>query len=240
MRIKGLILSAIFVATLPVAARAEDRDFFAGVDVLGGVATGSSSTKDGGGVLPSFNGDGVVENVRFGGLVGIGAHIGYRFKPSWSAIVSYQHVRGNVSWDARFATYGGRSSFDGTASSDVIMGSIAYARPLSEATSVSVKAGLGVTFNRLSDLVETDRGTGLFGSDVAGHTKTGPTAQIGLGIQHRLSPSATIGLDAAFAYVGGFETGNTRNGNLGVTNINPYKIDDVWRGTLGVSLKVAF
>ena len=240
MQIKKLFLSAVLVATLPVAAQAKDQDFFIGVDVLGGVASGSSSTKNGGGVLPLFNGDGVVDHVHFGEMIGIGGHIGYRLNPTWSATISYQHFRGDVRWDATFPTYGGASGFDGKATSNVIIGHIAYTRPLSEATSASVKAGLGVAFNRLSKVAETDMASGLFVSDLAAHTKTSPTAQIGLGIEHKLTPGMSVGLDAAFAYAGGFETGNTRSGNLGVTSINPYKIDDVWRGTLGASLKVAF
>jgi len=240
MQIKKLFLSAVLVATLPAAAQAKDQDFFVGVDVLGGVASGGSNTKNGGGVLPLFNGDGVVDHVHFGDMIGIGGHMGYRFRPSWSAIISYQHFRGDVSWDATFPTYGGGSSFDGKATSDVIMGNIAYTRHLSDTTSASVKAGLGVAFNRLSNLAETDKATGLFVSDVARHTKASPTAKIGIGIEHKLTPGMSVGLDAALAYAGGFETGNTRSGNLGVTSINPYKIDDVWRGTLGASLKVRF
>ena len=240
MQIRGLFLSAILAATFPAAAIADDQDFFVGIDVLGAGAFGSSKTKDGGGVLPTFKGDGVVHNVRFGGMIGVGSHVGYRFNPSWSAIVSYQHFRGDVSWDAVFSTYGGASGFDGDATSDVIMGNIAYTRPLSEAISISVKGGLGVAFNRLSGLVETDKASGLFVSDIANHTETSPTAQIGLGIQHKVTPRTTIGLDGAFAYAGGFETGDTRNGNLGVTSINPYKIDNVWRGSLGASLRVEF
>lgn len=240
MRFGGLFLSSAFLAAFPAIATAENRDFFAGVDVLGGVAFGTSSTKNGGGMPPLFNSDGIVNNVRFGGMIGLGGHVGYRFNPSWSAFVSYQHFGGDVSWDARYPSFGVSSSFDGDAVSNVVMGSIAYDHPLSDATSVSIKAGLGVAFNTLSGLVETDKATGLFGADVAGRTKTSPTAQIGLGLQHKITPNATLGVDAAFAYAGGFETGNTRTGNLGVTSINPYKIDNVWRGSLGVSIGVEF
>ena len=121
-----------------------------------------------------------------------------------------------MSWDAAFSTYGGSSGFDGDATSDLIMGNIAYTRPLS------------------------DKASGLFVSNVASHTKTSPTAQIGLGIQHKVTQRATIGLDGTFVYAGGFEAGDTRRGNLGVMSINTYKIDNVWRGSLGAALKIEF
>lgn len=240
MRTKGVFLSIILVAALPIATQAQDREFFVGVDVLGGVTSGSSDTRDGGGILPLFEGDGVVDHVRFEKTIGMGGHIGYRFKPSWAAIISYQHLRDEVSWDATFPTNGGGSGFDGMATSDAIMGHIAYTRPLSDATSASVRVGVGVAFNGLSDLVETDKVTGMFVSDVAKHTKVSPTVPIGLGIQRRLTSSMSIGLDAAYAYAGGFATGDTRTGNLGVTSINPYEINSAWRGTLGASLRVMF
>jgi len=240
MKIKGLFMSVIFMTAFPTIAIADERDFFAGIDVLGARAFGSSKTRNGGGVLPLFKGDGVVSHVRFGEMIGVGGHVGYRFNPSWSAIISYQHFRGDVSWDAIYPTHGGGSGFDGNTTSDVIMGNIAYTHPLSDATSVSVKAGLGIAFNRLSGLAETDKATGLFVSNVAGHTKASPTAQIGLRLQHKITSRATLGLDAAFSYAGGFETGDTRKGNLGVTSINSYKIDNVWRGSLGASLRIEF
>lgn len=240
MRFDTLALAVVISAAWPVVALAEEQDFFFGLDALGGTAFGSSSTKDGGGVLPMFKGDGVVSNVRFGGTIGIGGHFGYRFSPNWSALVSYQHMRGNVSWDAAFPTYGGGSEFDGNATSDAFIGNVAYQRLLSDITAVSLKAGLGVGFNRLSELVEANRVTGQFVSNVAGKTKTSPLFQIGAGIQHKLIGNTTIGLDALLAYAGGFETGDTRRGNLGVTDINPYKIDDVWRANLGASIRFEF
>ena len=240
MRIRGVILSTILVAALPVASHAQDRGFFVGVDVLGGVASGSSDTRNGGGILPMFEGDGVVDEIRFENTIGIGGHIGYRFKPSWSAIISYQHFRDGVSWEATFPTHGGGSSFDGEATSDVVVANLAYTRPLSDATSASIRVGVGVAFNGLSDLVETDKATGIFVSDVAEHRKASATIPIGLGIQRTLTSSMSIGLDAAYAYAGGFATGDTRTGNLGVTSINPYEINSVWRGTLGASLRVMF
>jgi hypothetical protein len=49
-----------------------------------------------------------------------------------------------------------------------------------------------------------------------------------------------LGLDALLTYTGGFETGDTRSGNLGITDINPYKIKDAWRANLGVSINFEF
>ncbi|WP_318912990.1 hypothetical protein [Shinella zoogloeoides] len=112
--------------------------------------------------------------------------------------------------------------------------------PLSEATTLRGTAGLGLTFNTLSGVTETDRGTGSFVSDVADHTKIGPVAQVGAGVWHRITPKAVLGLDALVSYAGGFETGNTRFGNLGTTPINPYEIDRVLRVNLGASIRFAF
>lgn len=219
---------------------AQDHAVFGGLDILGGMAFGSSSTKNGGGLLPLFEGDGVVSNVSFGETVGVGGHVGYRFNPSWSAILSYQHIRGDIGWDATFTNHGGASKFGGDAISNAIIGNIAYERPLSGATALNLRAGLGVSFNRLSGIVETYKPTGEFISDVAGKTKPAPLAQIGAGVHHKLTARATIGLDALLAYTGGFETGDTRKGNLGVTDINPYRIDDVWRANLGASFRLDF
>lgn len=236
--ISRLLLSAAITASLfPAAAFAEDAGFFAGIDLTGGIASGSSSTTNGG---AAFAGGGVVDNVKFGSALGIGGHIGYRFSPALSAFISYQHVRGDVSWDASFPLIGAASHYDGTASSDAVLANLAYDLPLSGATSLTTSAGVGLSFNTLSGIVETDKPTGLFLSDVADHTRVSPMAQIGAGIRHRLSSNVMLGLNASVSYTGGFETGDTRSGNLGVTSITPYKIDDVWRGNLGATIRVTF
>lgn len=239
MRFAGLISGAVLSVMATIAA-AENRGFFAGLDALGGVAFGSSSTKNGGGLPPMFNGDGVVGNVRFGATSGVGGHAGYRFTPSWAALLSYQHLRGDIGWNATFATSGMVAEFDGVATSDVLIGSLAYERSVSAATALRLTAGLGVTFNRLSQIVETNKAGGEFISNVAGNTMVSPAAQIGAGVRHNLTDNATIGLDALLAYSGGFETGATRQGNLGVTDINPYRIDNVWRMNLGASVRFEF
>lgn len=236
--IKKLLLGTMISIALPVSAFAEEPGFFAGVDVSGGAAWGSSSTKDGG--APFSNG-GVVRDVKFGGTVGIGGHIGYQFNPAWSAFISYQHTRGNISWDADFPQFFNETSlFAGKAISDAIMANIAYKFHLSDATSIQTSAGLGVTFNTLSGVVETDKGTGLFVSDVANHTTSSAIAQLGAGVRHKITPNWVLGLDVTVAYIGGFETGNTRFGNLGTTDIVPYKIDNVWRTNLVASMQYRF
>lgn len=136
-------------------------------------AHGSSSTKNGGWAVA---GGGVVENVKFGGTVRIGGHVGYRFNPALSVFISYQHVRGDVSWDANFPMIGQASRFSGSATSDAILGNVAYDLPLSNATTVRATAGLGLTFNSLSGVVETDKTTSEFLSDVENHTQASPIA----------------------------------------------------------------
>ncbi|MFC6448145.1 outer membrane beta-barrel protein [Shinella zoogloeoides] len=237
MTYRALVSAAATLLLAPVSAFADEAGFFAGLDAAGGIAFGSSDTTDGG---AAFAGGGVVENVKLGKAAGIGGHAGYRFDSPLSAFVSYQYVRGDVSWDARYPLFGIASNFEGTAVSHVLMGNLAYDFALSDATSLRTTAGLGLSFNTLSSVVEADAGTGLFLADLAEKTKVSPAAQVGAGIQHKLTDSITWGLSTSVSYSGSFETGTTRNGNLGVTPINPYKIDDVWRVNLGTSIRFRF
>lgn len=225
------------VLLFPGSAMAEGGVFFAGFDVSGGWASGSSHTTNGG---ADFAGGGVVGNVDFGHTLGIGGHIGYRFGSSLSASISYQHIRGDVSWDATFPLFDVTSGFDGNATSHLILGNLAYDWALSDTTAIRASAGAGLALNSLSGVIETDVGTGLFLADVADHTRTSPAGQIGLGLHHRITPDVTLGLNAAVSYTGGFATGDTRSGNLGITPITPYRISDVWRTSLGASMELAF
>lgn len=232
-----LIALAISSLALPATALAEDAGFFAGLDATGGIAFGSSSTTDGG---APFAGGGIVDNVKFRGTVGLGGVVGYHFASPLSAFLSYRQVQGGIGWDADFPLFGVSSGFDGTAISRAVMGNLAYDFALSDVTTLRAAAGVGLSFNTLSDVVEKDNPTGAFLSNVEDHTRTSPTAQLDLGIQHALTPAAIVGLSASIIYSGGFETGDTRSGNLGVTAINPYAIDDVWRANLGASIRVRF
>lgn len=231
------LAAALAASFLPASAFAEDNGLFAGFDVSGGTASGSSDTTNGGAAIA---GGGVVDNVKFGGTVGVGGHIGYRFRPALSAFISYQYVRGDVSWDADFPLFGVASSFSGKAISNAVMGNVAYEMTLSNTTSINASAGAGLSFNSLSGIVESDRPTGLFLSDVADHTHLSPVAQIEVGVQHDISPNIVLGLNVSVGYVGRFGTGNTRSGNLGVTSITPYEIDDVWRASLGAMIRFKF
>lgn len=234
MNLRALLPTIMATLFLSASAQAQDNGFFAGLDVSGGLASGSSDTTNGG---ADFAGGGVVDNVKFGETLGIGGHIGYRFTPSFSAFIGYQYVQGSVNWDANFPLFNITSDFKGDAISNVLMGNLAYDWALSEVTSIRASAGLGMSIDSLSDVVETDRGTGLFLADVADHTRTSPAAQLGAGIQHKITSNMVLGLNAAVSYTDSFETGNTRSGNLGVTSITPYRIDDVWRANLGVSIR---
>ncbi|MFT4121287.1 outer membrane beta-barrel protein [Bradyrhizobium sp.] len=237
MRPKLLIPALVAACVAPASALAQGAGFFVGLDASAGMAFGSSSTTNGG---APWAGGGVVNNVKFGETAGIGGHAGYRFDPALSAYVSYQYVRGDVSWDATFPMFGVASDFKGTAVSHVVMGNLAYEFALSDRTSIRTSAGLGLSFNSLSSVMETDVGTGLFLADVADHTRLSPAAQIGAGLQHRIAPKAMLSLNTSVSYTGSFETGNTRSGNLGITPITPYKIDDVWRASLSGSIRLEF
>lgn len=235
---KKLLMTALIVSSLvPGSASAESTGFFAGLDLSAGMASGSSKTTDGG---APWAGGGVVDHVKFGNTTGIGGHAGYRIAPALSGFISYQHVRGDVSWNAAFPMLGVASDFNGTAISNVTMGHLAYDFAMSDTTSIRVSAGAGLSFNSLSNVLETTSGAGIFLAEVADHTQISPAARIGAGIRYKFAPNAALGLDASVSYTGGFATGSTRTGNLGVTSITPYKIDDVWRTSLNASMRFEF
>lgn len=242
MNVRAFILCSAVAAALPSAALAEDLDkgFFAGIDLLGGFATGSSSTTNGGGTPPVYHSDGVVRDVTFGNTLGIGGHIGYRLDPNWSAFASYHYIRGDIGWSADYPSLGIASDFSGDAYSNVLMGNVAYRHALSDETSLILKAGLGVSLNTLSDITEVNPTDGSLISHLANHTKASPAGQVGVGFQHAITSNVTLGLDASLGYAGSFETGDTRTLGSDVMEINPYEIENVWRGNLGGSLKVNF
>jgi len=175
-----------------------------------------------------------------GQATGIGAHVGYRFDSPVSIFLSYQHIQGNISWDANFPAVGAASSYAGQAISQTILANIAYAFPLSVATAIRTTLGIGASINTLSGVRETVLNTGQFLSDVANHDEISPAAKVALGIRQKLTRNIEIGLDAGLTYSGGFRTGDTRSGNLGVTEIKPYKIDSVWRTDVAASLRYRF
>jgi uncharacterized membrane protein len=182
----------------------------------------------------------MVDNVEFGETIGVSGHVGYRITPALSVSLGYQHIWGDVSWDANFPAIDAASGFEGTATSDTILAKVAYDVAVSEAMAIRPNAGLGLTLNTLSDVVETDKPTGLFLSDVDGNTQVSPMAQIGVGIRYKLTSSTLLNIDTSVAYTGGFRTGNTRSGNLGITEIRRYEIEDVWRASLGASIQFEF
>lgn len=222
---------------MPGAAQAAESGFFGGLDVMGGIAGGASDTRDGG---APFAGGGIVENLEFGETIGLGGHFGYRFESSFSTFLSYQHARGSIGWDAVFPLISAASSYQGDALSNTVMVNVGYDWALTEATFIGASAGVGLSVNTLSGVVETDRPSGLFLSDVKDHSRVSPAAQVALSVQHTFASGLELGLNAAVSYTGGFDTGDTRVGNLGITAINPYRIDDVWRAGLGASLRYRF
>lgn len=229
------IAAVLLVSSVSVAA--QDGDFIAGLAVSGGLNYGSSNTKNGG---AAFAGGGIVRNLTFDGVAGLGGYVGVRLRPSLSAFISYQHLRGGVSWDAEFPAIGVASSFRGFAHSNIVMGNLGYDWTLSDRTMLRARGGLGLAMNAFAGLVETDRATGQFLAEVASSPSLSPAAEIGAGIAHRFTRNAEFSLNAAVGYVGGFRTGDTRTGNLGVTAITPYEVDHVWRVSLGASVRYLF
>jgi hypothetical protein len=234
MMLSRALLFTVFITCLfPASAFAADAGFFVGLDLTGGKAFGSSDQTDGG---AAFGGGGVVENVDFGDTVGIGGHLGYRINEALSVSLAYQHIWGDVSWDANFPAISSVSAFEGTAVSDMILANVSYDMAVSDAISISPKVGAGLTFNTLSGVVETLKSTGQFLSDVSDATQISPVAQVEIGLRYNMAPNMSLNLGTALAYTGGFKTNDTRSGNLGVTPITPYEIDDVWRASLGASI----
>lgn len=236
MRVRLLALTSVLLAAWPTAGFAENRGVIAGLDIGLGTARGSSKTTDGG---APFAGGGIAGDVEFGTATAIGGHIGYRVDPALSLTLSYRHVRGDIRWSADFPQIGAMSRFEGAAISNVILGNVAYTLPISRAVGVDLGAGAGLTINRLSRVNETDGSTGIFLSQVASRSKIYPAARVAAGMHYWIMPGAALGVDAAFGYAGGFVTGSTRSGNLGITAINPYRIGNVWRADIGASFRVA-
>lgn len=237
MRRKFILPILLSLQLFPGSALAQDSGYFAGIDVYGGAAFGSSSTTDGG--APGVGG-GIVDDVKFGASAGVGGNVGYRFDSGLSTFVSYQYFRSDVSWNATYPLFGIGSDFEGAATSHVLMVNAGYDLALSDAASIRTSAGAGLSLNSLSGIVETEAVTGQFGADLEDGTRISPAAQIGTEFSYKFAPNAVLGLSALVSYTGGFKTGDTRTGNLGVTAINPYEIDGVWRVNLGASLRYQF
>src|SRR3546814_6506974 len=99
-----------------------------------------------------------------------------------------------------------------SAISNAILVNAAYDWFPSDATTIRATAGIGFTFNTLSDV--TERFNGAFAADLENHIKNSPIVQIGDTIQHQFTPRTALGLSAAIAYTGGYRTGSSRTGTL--------------------------
>ena len=232
-RIGALLVLAALLLGGPVRA----EGYFAGVDLSMGLAGGTSSTTNGG---AAFAGGGTVYDLRFGQSFSVGGHVGYRFDPAFSVSLSYEHIRTAVSWNVDYPLVPGDSAFRGVAASNLLMGNAAYTHALTETTAIELRGGLGLAINTLSDVVESQIPTGTFLADLTQGTRFSPAAQRGIGLSQQLAPNVRLALGTSATYIGGFATGNTRTGNLGVTAITPYEIDHVWRANVGATLRIDF
>lgn len=232
----GRLAMVAVVALLPCAALAETTGFFAGAEAIGGLAHGSMRTTDGG--APGF--DGVARDLRLGNVYGAGGEIGYRFDNQFGLAIAYMHTRGSVSWEAAFQLAPITSGYRGTASSDAVMARAYLDVPIDGRTSVGLKGGLGLALNTLSSVVETNVPGGEFLAVLGDRTVVGPAAEVGLSMSHALARNGMLSLGGTFAYVGGYATGETRQGNLGTTAINPYTIDSVWHARINAKLAMRF
>lgn len=236
MQPKQILFLVAAFASCMAAAAASGSPFFVGMEFSIGPTSGSSSETNGG---APWAGGGVVSDVQVGSSTMLGGHVGYRFNPNWAVSVGYQRSKADIRWNADFPNIWFKSHYAGSAISNQLIGNLLYAIPLSDpAATIHLSAGGGLAFNKLSNIVESTLETGVFLSDVADNSQTAPVGQLGAGLSYRLSPKVVLGLNGKLSYVGKFETGNTRSGNLGVTDINPYRIDNMWRKSIGVTLGV--
>jgi hypothetical protein len=231
-----IAMSAAFPSVV-LAEENQDGHFFAGVDVSGGMATGSSGTKNGG---DSFGKGGTVNNLKFKETFGIGAHAGYQFTPALSAFLSYHHTSGDIHFDADFPNRYISTSIKGKAETDALLANVAYAWDLTDDTTIHASAGAGVAFNQLKGLVEHLKINGNFTSTLTDQTKAHPMAQLGIGVTHQLSKDLSASVAMSTAYVGNYETGNTRQYISKTRKITPYKINDVWRTQFTASVNYQF
>lgn len=231
------LLIVFLLCLFPVSASAGETGFFTGIDVTAGKAFGSSDQTNGG--APAAGG-GIVKNVKLNDTIGLGGHLGYRFDNAVSVSLGYQHIWGDVSWDANFPAISYTSTYDGTAISDAILVNLSYDIAVSDTLSITPAAGIGLTFNSFSGVTERSKSTGQFLSSVGDDTKISPAAQVGLGFGYKIAQSIRLDINSVLAYTGEFQTGSTRRGNLGVTGITPYEIGDVWRASLGASINFKF
>lgn len=229
--------ASTLLAALLLGAPAQAEGVFAGLDLSTGVVAGSSSTMNGGGAI---GGGGAVYDVGFGQGFGIGGHLGYRFDPAFSVSLSYEHMRAGVSWNVDYALVGTDSAFAGVAAANLLMGNAAYTHALTDTVAIELRGGLGLAINTLADVVETEFPTGAFLADLEPGAKFSPAAQIGLGLSQQIAPNIRLALTTSATYIGGFATGDTRTGNLGVTPITPYELDHVWGASVEASLRVDF
>ena len=172
-----VLLSSALAAS---ASARQGAGVFAGVDFSPATTRGSSDTKDGG---AGFAGGGIVEQVRFGQTIEIGAHIGYRIDPTWSVFLGYRHGCGDLRWKASFPLFAVASRFAGTARSNMLLAGLGYEAPLSGITSFRATAGAGPTFNTLSNIVEKDQATAIFLAELSDRTRTGMAARMGVGVR---------------------------------------------------------
>ena len=235
---RDFIKLAVAVLAAATASPARGESLFSGFDVSGGLAWGGSDTTDGGAAVA---GGGTVHDVAFGSGIGLGGHLGYRLTSDFAVTLSYHYLQADVFWRADYALAGvGDSNFAGRAASHVLMGSGIFTHALSDATALELRGGLGVALNSLSNVEEIHAPDGQFLAVISEERQVSPAAEIAVGLSHAISPTMFLALETSATYVGDFSTGDTRTGNLGVTDIGRYSINDVWHGKVGAALRVDF
>ena len=229
----------LLVAASALSATAEDisnNGYFAGIEFGVGQRSGTSDTTDGG---AAYGGGGTVRDVNFDNSSIVRGHFGYHLTPKVSIWGSVAQSDADVRWVTQFAA-GGSTYFAGEAVSQTVMANVGYSEEVKPGTTVKLSAGLGVARNTLKNVGEGTDWENSF-AQVAKGTKTNLAVQFGAGVEQELGDMFSVGGGVDVAYLGGYQTGDSRSfGGGSPQAIGRYEIDDVWEPSVSLFVKARF
>ena len=237
MKVVSRALLLLIASAIP--AMSEDignTGYFVGLDLGVGQRSGTSSTVDGG---AAYGGGGTVRDVAFDNSSIVRGHFGYHLTPKVSIWGSVAQSDADVRWVTQFAV-GGATYFAGEAVSQALMANVGYSEEVKPGTTVKLSAGLGVTRNTLKNVGEGTDWENAF-AQVAKDTKTNLAVQFGAGVEQELGDMFSVGGSIDIAYLGGYQTGDSRSfGGGSPQAIGRYEIDDVWEPSVSLFVKAKF
>jgi hypothetical protein len=210
-----------------------------------GLSGGMNWIRDGksGSDVAGGNLNGTVYDIEGDNGLLVGGVVGYRFSDLFRADVSYTRLNNELNWKGAFPG-GGDSAFASDASSDVFMlNGYLHAKGLNKGRFYTfdpfVGAGIGLTSNRLNDIVETGAGNGAFRADVHDGKTIRPAARLGVGVDTRITPALTLTSSVDAYWLGDFESAESRN-IAGFQRIGAWQIDDVMSLGMTVGFRYSF